>query len=298
MRFADILNKIPSDCTVQRECDFDGVYLVGKQFDASRRMISFVGNIQYINSFLGYNLAGVICTDEVAKELEGQYDGGILIADDPKTAFFEIHNAIDTRHDYPATTIGQGCIIHETAVIAKTGVSIGDNTLIGPYAVIHENTTIGAGCTIRDHVVIGTPAFYYYGSGDQRFLVESTGGVLIGSNVELHPHCKVEKGVIYGNTVIGNNTKIDNGILIGHDSQIGKDCTLAGCTTLAGGVTLKDNVFVGVGAVFAPNVIVEEHATISSGAVVTKLVPEGTQASGNFAISHDKFIQFIKSISK
>jgi UDP-3-O-[3-hydroxymyristoyl] glucosamine N-acyltransferase len=39
-----------------------------------------------------------------------------------------------------------------------------------------------------------------------------------------------------------------------------------------------------------------KKASISLGSVVTKDVKEGNRVSGNFAIDHDRFIAFIRSI--
>ena len=141
-------------------------------------------------------------------------------------------------------------------------------------------------------------SFYYYGEGDDRKLVESTGGVVIENNVELHTGCVVEKGVMGGNTHIGCNTKLDNQVFIGHDSYVGSNCTLAGQTMLAGGVYIGNDSFAGVCSSFAPNVILGNNTKVSAGSVVTKSVPDGQHVSGNFAIEHSKLVEHIKILSK
>lgn len=281
------------------DCEFDSLYLMGKEIDAKRNYISFIGQPKYIDSFLNHDICGVICTEEVANFLKNKYVGGISVAEDPKKAFFEIHNhignkAIKGNETYIDKTanIGRNVIINETDVYIGKNVSIGSNTVIHEGTYIEDNTIIREGC------VIGGPAFYYYGEDDERKLVRSTGTVRIGKNVELHANVIVERGVLYGETYIGNNSKIDNSVFIGHDCKIGKNCTLAGNCMLAGGVTLGRNAFLGVSTTISPNVILGDYCKASSGAVITKNVDSNKHVSGNFAISHEAYIRHIKSISK
>ena len=174
--------------------------------------------------------------------------------------------------DNNKSTISPTAKVHPMAQIAENNVVIGDNTTIMAGVVVKEGTIIGDNCTIREACIIGTPAFYYYGSEDKRKLVESTGGIIIGNNVELHTHCVVEKGVMGADTVIGNNTKIDNAVVVGHDTIIGDNCTIAGNALFAGGVHLGNGVFIGVSATVVPNIVIEDDVTVSSGAIVTKRV--------------------------
>lgn len=281
------------------DCEFDSLYLMGKEFDTKRNYISFIGQPKYIDSFLNHDICGVICTEEVANLLKNKYTGGISVVEDPKKAFFEIHNhmgndTIKGNETYIDNTayIGRNVIINETDVYIGKNVSIGSNT------VIHEGTYIGDNTIIREGCVIGGPAFYYYGEDNERKLVRSTGTVRIGKNVELHANVIVERGVMYGETYIGNNSKIDNNVVIGHDSKIKNNCTLAGNSILAGGVVLGENTFLGVSAVISPNVIVGNNCKISSGSVVTKFVKDNEHVSGNFAILHEAYIRHIKNISE
>lgn len=298
MKFCDVQNKIKSKLEIIRDCDFERGYLVGKPFDESTRVISYIGAPQYVNDFFKYDIDGVICTKEIASII-GDYAGGIAIAKNPKTAFFEIHNFIASCcNDEFESVIDSTAIIHDKAIIAEHNVKIGANTIISANTIIKENTTIGDDSIIREGCILGTPAFYYFGEESERKLVQSTGGIKIGNNVELHTCCIVEKGVISGDTIIGDNTKIDNGVIIGHDTQIGKNCTVAGNALFAGGVCIEDNTFVGVSAAVSPGVKLGENAKVSSGAIVTKDVSANTHVSGNFAVEHSKYIAHIKEIGR
>lgn len=296
MKLSEVKQYCSADLEIIKDCEFEYTYLIGKALKKDK-VISFVGSPKFVDGLYEYETEGVICTKDVYEVIKDKYEGGIAIAENAKTAFFEIHNYLGTQYvEDKDTYIDPTAEIHPTAIIADKNVYIGKNTVIYAHVVIKEGTKIGDDTIIREGTVIGGPAFYYYGEGDGRKLVTSTGGVDIGSNVELHANCIVEKGVMFENTVIGNNSKLDNCVVVGHDTIIGKNCTVAGNALFAGGVNLADNVFVGVSASVSPNVEVGENAKISSGAVVTKNVPEGMHVSGNFAVEHKSFIQHIKSI--
>lgn len=299
MKLSDIV-KICSDLLeIVSDCDFDSLYLVGKEFEENRKYISFVGSSKYIEDFYKYNISGVICTEEVAEIIKNDYQGGIAVTHNPKKAFFEIHNQLgNQRLKCEETYIDATANICKGAIIAENNVYIAENVDIYSNVIIKEGTYIGKNSIIREGSVLGGPAFYYFGEGNERKLVNSTGTVRIGNNVELHANVIVEKGVMYGETLIGDNSKIDNNVVIGHDSKVGKNCTIAGNSILAGGVVLEEDTFLGVSATIAPNVTVGRGGKISSGAVVTKNVAKGKHVSGNFAIEHDRYIDHIKDISK
>lgn len=301
MRLSEIVKQCEAEGLVQKDCDFDSCYLIGKDRNEKLKVISFVNSPKYIEPALPLNIDGFICTDAVAESLkQKQYPGGICISQNPKTIFFKIHNYI-AAHQNPNNTnsfISQSAQIHPTAMIADKNVIIGEDVKIGANVVIKENTYIGKSSIVREGTIIGTPAFYYYGEENERTLVLSTGGVHIEDNVEIHCNCSIEKGVMGGNTYIGANTKIDNKALIGHDSKIGKNCTIAADATFAGGVQVGNSTFMGVSVTVSPNVIIGENVTVSAGSVVTKGVEPGIHVSGNFAIEHEKYIKFIKKISE
>ena len=287
------------EVSIWRDCSFEALYLVGKPYPNGKHTVSFLAVPKYIPEFLGYDIDGVICTKEAAAALDGVYEGGIAVCTDPKTAFFEIHNYYAKKNASAAPAqIDETAQIHPTAIIAGHDVVIGAHTEIRPHVVIEAGTTIGSGCVIREGCVLGAPAFYYYGTGDRKTAVISTGTVEIGNNVELHTQVVVEKGALGGPTRIGSNTKIDNLCLIGHDSQVGENVTIAGSTTLAGGVEIGDGSTLGVGVTVAPYVKCGKDVKFSVGAAASKDVPDGMHVSGNFAIEHSKYLKHIKSIAK
>ena len=294
----DACNNVECSATIIRDCSFDQLYLVGKPFPYGKKTVSYIADTKYIKQFSEYDIDGVICTPEVADALKNEYNGGIVVTSNPRVLFWQIHNYYaKTNSEKKEKRIAETAIIHERAII-DDNVSIGENVIICANTVIKEGTVIGDDCIIREGCVIGAPAFYYYGKGEEKKPVISSGSVEIGNNVELHTSVTVEKGVMGGATKIGDNTKIDNLSLIGHDSIIGKNVTIAAGSTLAGGVELGDDAFLGVGVTIAPYVKCGAGVKLSAGAVATKNIPAGFHASGNFAIPHDKYLNHIKEISR
>jgi UDP-3-O-[3-hydroxymyristoyl] glucosamine N-acyltransferase len=285
--------------TVQliRDCSFRKTTLIDKEHEKNRSCITYLTDSLYLKSLLNGEFAGVICTPELAEAVRDSFDGGILVAENPRTAFFEIYNGIYAKLELPDTFIDETALVAEDAKIASKGVRIGAGCVIKSGTVIEENVTIGRDCTIMENCIIGAPAFYYYGDGDDRKPVKAGYGVVIGNRVSLHAGTIVEAGV-FRPSFLDDNAKASNRVHIAHDVRVGKNCVLPVGVTLSGLCTLEDNCSLGVGATVAPGVTVGHDAKLSIGAVVTKSVPPRERYSGNFAVEHSAFVAHIKKISQ
>lgn len=279
-----------------RDCCFGRTALIDKEHEQNRICITYLTGNAYIESLLNGEFAGVVCTTELAETVKDAFDGGILVSEDPRTSFFEIHNAIYSRQELPDTFIDGAAVVADDASIAEKGVSIGAGSVIASGAVIKENVRIGRDCTIMENCIIGAPAFYYCGEGDDSRLVHAGCGVVIGDRVSLHAGAVIQAGV-FGPTFLDNNVKVSNGVHISHDVKIGKNCLLPAGVTMAGLSVLEDNCSLGVSVTLAPAVRVGHNAKLSAGAVVTKSVPPDERYSGNFAIEHTAYVAHIKKIS-
>lgn len=279
-----------------RDCRFSKTMLIDKAHKQDRSCITYLTGSSYINDLLSGGFAGVVCTPDLLDSVKGSFDGGILVAENPRSSFFEIHNAIYSKQELPDTFIDETAVVAADARISSKGVSIGAGCVIRSGAVIKENVRIGADCTIMENCIIGAPPFYYYGEGDAVSPVCGGCGVVIGDRVCIHSGAVIQAGV-FRPAFIDNNVKISNGVHISHDVRIGRNCLLPAGVTLAGLATLEDNCSLGVGVTVAPGVTVCHDAKLSAGAVVTKQVPPCERYSGNFAIEHAAYIAHIKSIS-
>jgi len=65
---------------------------------------------------------------------------------------------------------------------------------------------------------------------------------------------------------------------------------------ISGNVRVGNDVWIGPSAAISNGITIGDNCWVSLGSVVTKDVQAGSRVSGNFAIDHEKFIQFIKSI--
>ncbi len=296
-RFSDVITVCSENVRLIRDCFFTKTALIDKEHDQSRICITYLTGKSYIKSLLSGGFAGVICTPDLSDTVKDSFDGGILVSEQPRTAFFEIHNAIYANPELPDSVIDETAVLAKDAKIASKGVSIGAGSVIGSGAVIKENVTIGADCMIMENCIIGAPAFYYYGEGDDSGLVQAGCGVVIGDRVCLHAAAVIQAGV-FRPTFIDNNVKVSNGVHVSHDVRIGKNCLLPAGVTLAGLSTLEENCTLGVGVTITPSVTVGHDAKLSAGAVVTRRVPPGATYFGSFAIQHAAYMEQIQNICR
>ena len=294
-RFSEVVSVCSENVHPVRDCVFTKTALIDKEHDQNRTCITYLTRSSYIKSLLSGEFAGVICTPDLSEAVRDCFDGGILVSEHPRTAFFEIHNVIYTKAELPDSFIDETALVAEDAKIAPKGVRIGSGCVIGSGAVIKENVTIGADCMIMENCIIGAPAFYYYGEGDSLSPVQAGCGVVIGDRVCLHAAAVIQAGV-FRPTFIDNNVKISNGVHVSHDVRIGKNCLLPAGVTLAGLSTLEENCSLGVGVTIVPAVTVGHDAKLSAGAVVTEQVPPGTTYFGSFAIRQAAYMARIKNI--
>ncbi|MDO4960694.1 MAG: DapH/DapD/GlmU-related protein [Eubacteriales bacterium] len=279
-----------------RDCTFEATVLLKKSKEENVSYITYLTDSNYADALLTGGYVGVVCTPELLSDVREQFDGGIIVSEDPRSTFFEIHNNIYGRRTLPESIIDDTAIIADDAVIAKRGVSIAAGAVVGSGAIVSEGVSIGAYSEIMENCMVGMPAFYYYGEGDDRKRVCAGNGVNIGSRVTIHAGSVVQAGV-FRPTVISDNVKISNRVHVSHDVLIERNCLIPAGVTIGGIVTLEENCTLGVGVTIAPGIKVGHDAKLSSGAVVTKDVPPDIRYSGNFAIEHSKYVAHIKNIS-
>lgn len=286
---------------ILRDNEFNKMGLVIEKYNDKQRVLSYVADERYIKHALeNKNIVSIVCPHNIAKQLENKFWGGICVSEDARSTFFKIHNCLFKNTEFYRknmnNVIAPTAQIHSTAIIENNNIYIGENTIIGPYAIIKENSHINNNVIIGERCIVGAPGFYYYGEGDNKRLVNSAGGVTIEDNVELHPTVTVECGIFGEDTFIGRNVKIDNHVLIGHDSIINSNSSIAAGCTLAGYVTIGKNTFLGVGVDAVPMVTIGNNVLVSAGAVVSKDIPDNSHYSGNFAVEHEKLIKHLKKI--
>ena len=293
----DELNVI-YDCN-QKEVEVATLGLANADLDYG--YCTFLEDKKYLDTLSPY--ASVILTkDSLRKDLEEKGKVAIVVQE-PRISFFKMHNALINNPDYVRkqfqTTIGDNCEISETAVIADNNVTIGSNVIIEDFVVIKENTVIKDDCILRTGTIIGGEGFEHKRTAGSDILsVKHLGGVIIEKGVELQQSNCVDKAIYpWDDTVIGEYTKTDNCVHIAHADKLGKRVFIAACACLSGRVSVGNDVWIGPGVTIINGISIGNNAKISIGSVVTEEVQADTRVTGNFAVEHKKFMNFIKKLA-
>lgn len=141
--------------------------------------------------------------------------------------------------------------IHPLAYI-ETGVTIGKNVTIEPFAVVRENVVLEDNVTIKSHAYIdgyttigeGTVIYPSASIGtktqDLKYRGEKT-YVQIGKNCEIREFVTINSSCEEGSVVkVGDNCLIMAYAHIAHNCSVGKGAILGNNATLAGHVTVDD----------------------------------------------------------
>jgi len=298
MKLSDILRQLDKKLVFEaiNEIDFDYMGLCGARQEGT--LCTFVDDPQYLNEVDNDHVI-IITTREIAEQ------SGLpaIIIENPRISFFRVHNYLAknkipeyVRGDFD-TQIGQNCTISKQAYIEDKNIVIGNNVQIEEFVSIKANTVIYDNSILRAGTVIGGEGFEAKRMNEGILPVIHIGGVIIEENVEIKYNTCIDKAVYpWDNTVISKDCKIDNLIHIAHAVKIGKESLIAASSLIGGRSIIGEKVWIGAGSTISNNIIVGDGAKISIGSVVTKNVGIGQRVSGNFAVDHNKYLEFIKSI--
>lgn len=226
-------------------------------------------------------------------------DIGVLVVNEPNAAFHKIHSVLASQNGFYSNDfdnkISEEAIIHKTAVISERSVRIDRNCRIGPKVVIWPQTVIGEGAYVGPGTIIGTDSSNQsLGENDVNLAI--AGGVTIGKKAWIHANCVIERSVFKGFTEIGDYTYVDNLVSIGAGARIGKACQLIAASVIGEYVSIGDEVRIGPNSVIADGIKIGNKGVVTMGSVVVDDVADGNKVTGNFAIDHQKFIEFIRRI--
>ena len=221
-----------------------------------------------------------------------------LVCDDPRHAFYTLlnHIARATYRRLPSE-IDPSARVHPRAYVAEHNVRIGPDTVVEPNATILPDVVVGARCVLRAGAVLGSEGFEHKRTSRGILSVVHAGRVVLADEVEIGANACLDKGLVAErDTVIGEFSKIDNLVHVAHGAQIGRRCFVIACSMIAGSVTVEDDAWIGPNASLAPQLSVGREGFVSLGAVVTRSVAPGQHVSGNFAIDHRRFLEYLRSI--
>ena len=282
---------------ILKDREFDSLGLIGAQVDLN--LCTFIEDEKYISA-IGTNTAMIITKPDIAKKIKNK---GICISDEPRISFFKLHNYLTGMEVYTGTEkfetqIGENSIISPLAYIANENIKIGKNVIIEEFVSIKENTIIGDNTIIRAGVVIGGEGFEYKRlKCDGILSVKHVGWIEIGDSVEIKYNSCIDKAIYpWDKTIIANNCRISNLVQVSHGVKLGEGVFITAGSVISGRTIIGDNTWVGVGATISNGLIIGKNSRVNIGSVATKNIEDNTSVSGNFAIDHNKFIKFIKTI--
>lgn len=267
---------------------------------AEEKVLSFLSDGKYIESiFNNKNITAVVCNKKILENMELPSKLGIILSDTPKKDFILIHNKLVEEEFYWKkfpNEISEDADISEHAIISEHSIKIGKNCTIEPGVIIFSGTIIGDDVIIRSGSQIGTNGFQFIKNGEDVIPVKTGGRAIIKDRVEIQHNCCVDRGVFGGPTILDEDVKLASFSHIEHDNYIGKRAFIAAGVITGGRVNIGKDCWVGINATISNGINIGDNCKISLGSVVTKDVESNKTVSGNFAIEHEKFIEFIKSI--
>ena len=282
---------------VEKDAEFEAL---GKLNALSKtNTLVFLQEEKYVSEIDSNMISAVITTGEIKKSLK-HLNIGILVSDSPKVDFYKIHDfLIDSQFYFESfnTSVDESTRVHPTAFIASRNVQIGMNTIICPHVTILENTTVGNNCVIMPGTVIGTEGYEVIEQSGKRKIVRHAGWVTLSDYVQIEANNAISKGLFpTRNTELHEEVTTDNLVHIAHGVHVGKRTRIAASAMIAGSVDIGEDVWIGPSAVISSGIRIGDRAAITLGSVVTRSVEAGKRVSGNFAIDHERFIKFLKSI--
>jgi len=298
MNLNELINLMPK-IEVINDSEFNALGMATTIFN-DEKVLAFLADEKFLNTICeNKNIVALITTKEIYNKSIIPENLGLVLADNPKLFFYEIHNILSEREFYWKkfnNSIADSAVISDGAYIEDHSVIIGENSIIEPGVVVHSGSIIGDNVIVRSGSKIGTNGFQFLNVSDKVVSVKTGGRAIIKDNVEIQHNCCVDRGVLGGDTNLCEYVKLDNFVHIAHDDIIGERTLITAGVKLAGRVIIGSDCWIGVNATITNGVSIGNNSKITLGAVVTRSIPANSTVSGNFAIDHAKFIEFIKSI--
>ena len=148
-------------------------------------------------------------------------------------------------------------MIHKSALIdskakISDNVDIGPYCVIGPGAIIQDNTKLHSHVNIKGNTTIGknNEIFPFVSIGtdpqDLKYKGEKN-SIIIGDNNKLREYVNINPGTSQGGTItkIGSNNLLMVYCHVAHDCNLGNNIVLANNVQVGGHVIIEDNAIVG-----------------------------------------------------
>jgi UDP-3-O-[3-hydroxymyristoyl] glucosamine N-acyltransferase len=178
----------------------------------------------------------------------------------------------------PSVKLGARVSIQPHAVI-ESGVSIGDDTMIGagsyighessvgtacmiyPHVTIRERTRIGARVIIHSGAVIGADGFGFELVDGRHKKIPQVGIVQIDDDVEIGANTTIDRAR-FGRTWIQEGVKIDNLVQVAHNVVVGKHSVIVAQAGISGSTRVGERV------IMAGQVGIAGHVEVGDGTII------------------------------
>ncbi|EGQ9934087.1 UDP-3-O-(3-hydroxymyristoyl)glucosamine N-acyltransferase, partial [Vibrio vulnificus] len=169
--------------------------------------------------------------------------------------------------------IGAGCFIGKNA-------TIGQNTKLWANVTIYHQVQIGADCLIQAGTVIGSDGFGYANDRGEWIKIPQLGSVRIGNRVEIGACTTIDRGAL-DDTIIEDNVVLDNQLQIAHNVHIGYGTVMPGGTVVAGSTTIGKYCAIGGASVINGHITIADGVNITGmGMVMRSIEEKGVYSSG------------------
>ena len=282
---------------IEKDGEFDWLGLTAEEY-TGKKVLTFLNDEKYYKEIENNkSVTCIITTKEVLEKIKGN-KYGIILSENPRKDFFELHNKLVKENFYFSKNenkISEKAKISKNANIGEYNIIIEDNVIIEAGVTIYENVTIKKGSIIRSGTRVGGNGFEFSRFGEEVLSIEFAGDVFIDENVDIQNNTCIDRGV-FDRTYLGKNVKVDNLVHIAHDVKIGANTLVVACTLIGGRTKIGNNSYLGPNCTVKNGLILGENSKVSMGAVVTKDVKDNEVVTGNFAIPHKQFIENLKKM--
>ena len=273
--------------------------------NADEQSLTFLASRQYRAELGSTRAAAVVLRSEDA----APGPAALLISDDPYACYARIAAVLHPEPVapagvHPSAVVEDGATVAATASIAANAfvaadatvgerVSIGPGAFVGPGCSLgegsrlHANVTLvravalGQRCIVHSGAVLGSDGFGNAMTDEGWLKVPQTGGVRVGSDVEIGANTTIDCGAI-DDTVIEDGVRIDNLCQIAHNVHVGAHTAFASMVGIAGSTRIgKRCLFAGQAGVVGHITIVDD-VVVGGQAVISKDITEPGQYAGSF----------------
>ena len=295
--------------------------------EATKEDLGFLASRKYLDRLEDSRAIVLLVASELEDELsDGTHEPQArIVVDDPHAALPEL-----LRRFHPPVPAEPG--VHSTAVLGS-GVSLGEDVRIGPYAVVEDGAKLGdrvdigahtvvgrgsrvgndttlhphvvlyPGCTLGERVIlhsgvrIGVDGYGYATVDGEHRKIPQVGGCTVDDDVEIGANTTVDRGSI-GTTRIGRGVKMDNLIHLGHNVEIGEASMLVAQVGIAGSTRVGKGVLLGGQAGIGGHTEIGDGARIGAQAGVIGDIAPGETVSGYPARDHRQYLRGMALVLK